>query len=307
MMEPILGAFTELVAKARREAPKIPYISNVTGTWITEAQATDPQYWATHLRQTVRCADGLGELLSDSGRIFLEVGPGQTMTALVHQHPASKSTASVIPSQSRAQSSNTAAPALLNAVGQLWAKGASIDWREFYGGDHHHHHRLRLPTYPFERKRFWVEPIKANGRRLRSATTNHEANAESKKLEDVEVRDGRDQPKDDRELIVTGLKNLFGELSGRNLSEVNGRTTFIEMGFDSLFLTQASITIEKKFEVRVAFRDLLDSLSTFDLLAAHLHATSSLTSLSKSLVAICKVYAPFLLGSSLCQQTSYSP
>jgi len=85
MMDPILGAFSELAAKTRRGAPKVPYISNVTGTWITEAKATDPEYWATHLRQTVRFSEGLVELLRDGGRILLEVGPGQTLTSLARR------------------------------------------------------------------------------------------------------------------------------------------------------------------------------------------------------------------------------
>ena len=82
MMEPILEPFIELVRKVKLNPPKIPYISNVTGTWITAAEATDPNYWALHLRQTVRFADGVEKLMQDSHPILLEVGPGRTLTTL---------------------------------------------------------------------------------------------------------------------------------------------------------------------------------------------------------------------------------
>jgi acyl transferase domain-containing protein len=82
MMEQILAAFTEQVAQINLGVPKIPYLSNVTGNWITAAEATDPSYWSKHMRQTVRFADGIQELLKKSARILLEVGPGRTLTTL---------------------------------------------------------------------------------------------------------------------------------------------------------------------------------------------------------------------------------
>ncbi len=88
MMEPILAPFIETVASVTRYAPRIPYVSNVTADWATEAQATNPQYWADHLRQGVRFADGVQFLLSQpEAPLLLEVGPGQTLTALARQHP----------------------------------------------------------------------------------------------------------------------------------------------------------------------------------------------------------------------------
>src|SRR5205807_3918230 len=82
MMQPIVESFTKQVRKVQLHAPKIPYISNVTGTWIAPEQATDPDYWSKHLRQTVRFADGIAELLKDTERVLLEVGPGQELNGL---------------------------------------------------------------------------------------------------------------------------------------------------------------------------------------------------------------------------------
>ncbi|MFQ5617142.1 MAG: type I polyketide synthase, partial [Anaerolineales bacterium] len=82
MMEPIISPFTEFVSQFRLQPPRIPFISNVTGNWITAGEATDPGYWASHLRQTVRFAQGVQELLIDPQRILLETGPGRTLTTL---------------------------------------------------------------------------------------------------------------------------------------------------------------------------------------------------------------------------------
>src|SRR5262249_8785529 len=87
MMDPILDPFTDLVRKVQLKPPNIPFISNLTGTWITPTQATDPVYWAQHLRGTVRFSDGAQQLLQEEGRILLEVGPGRTLNTLVQQQP----------------------------------------------------------------------------------------------------------------------------------------------------------------------------------------------------------------------------
>src|SRR5262249_5571816 len=87
VMEPILAPFAKMGESIPRQAPRIPFVSNVTGTWITEQQAMDPVYWATHLRQTVRFAAGLEELFR-AHPVLVEIGPGQTLANLARQHPA---------------------------------------------------------------------------------------------------------------------------------------------------------------------------------------------------------------------------
>ncbi|BAZ50645.1 beta-ketoacyl synthase [Nostoc sp. NIES-4103] len=155
MMEPILEPFIQLVRKVRLNSPKIPYISNVTGTWITAQEATDPNYWALHLRQTVRFADGVEKLMQDSHRILLEVGPGRTLTTLAKQHPYKDATL-ILSSLRHPQEQQSDVAFLLNTLGRLWLTGVEIDWSKFYTGEQHY--RVPLPTYPFERQRYWVEP-----------------------------------------------------------------------------------------------------------------------------------------------------
>jgi acyl transferase domain-containing protein/acyl carrier protein len=156
MMGPILEPFTELVKKITLNPPQIPYISNVTGTWITTEQATDPHYWARHLRQTVQFANGLGVLLKNSDGILLEVGPGRTLKTLATQHPDKTREQVVLSSIRHPQEQLSDVAFLLNALGKLWLAGAKIDWSGFY--THEQRHRLPLPTYPFERQRYWIDP-----------------------------------------------------------------------------------------------------------------------------------------------------
>src|SRR5262249_22549704 len=85
MMDAILEPFTAAVGKCRLKPPQIPYISNVTGTWIEAGQATDPTYWADHLRRPVRFAQGVRELAKEPERVLLEVGPGQTLSTFARQ------------------------------------------------------------------------------------------------------------------------------------------------------------------------------------------------------------------------------
>jgi acyl transferase domain-containing protein/thioesterase domain-containing protein/acyl carrier protein len=156
MMDPMLEAFHDHLAKVALRAPRIPYLSNVTGTWITAAEATDPFYWTRHLRNAVRFSDCLAELFSDPARVFLEVGPGQALTLLARQHPGRPKSSKVLSSSRHPQEQVADAMFLLNTVGQLWIAGQSIDWTVLHSGEEAR--RIPLPTYPFERQRYWIEP-----------------------------------------------------------------------------------------------------------------------------------------------------
>ncbi|MFL6262096.1 MAG: SDR family NAD(P)-dependent oxidoreductase [Thermoanaerobaculia bacterium] len=155
MMEPILEPFVQRFAGIRLQPPQIPYVSNVTGTWITPEEATDPAYWARHLRQAVRFADGVRELCAEPGRVLLEVGPGTTLATLVRQHPDAGSNRGVLSSLRHPKDRKEDLAVLLKTLGQLWLRGIAPDWSGFHAGERRR--RVPLPTYPFERQRYWVE------------------------------------------------------------------------------------------------------------------------------------------------------
>jgi len=155
MMEPVLEPFIEHVQQLPLHPPQIPYISNVTGTWITAEQATDPNYWARHLRQPVRFAEGLQHFLRDRSSILLEVGPGRTLSSLAKRHPDKTDEQILITSLRHPQDKGSDLDFLLNTLGQLWLAGVRVDWQGFYS--HQQRYRIPLPTYPFERQRYWID------------------------------------------------------------------------------------------------------------------------------------------------------
>ena len=259
MMDPVIAPFTEALQKVTLREPTIPYVSNVTARWITREQAVDPKYWAGHVRQTVRFADGLSELFKDSQMILLEVGPGQTLSTLARQHPARSPGQAVVSSFSAAKDPQLEVSAMLGALGKLWLAGVKVDW----AGCHAHQKRRRvpLPTYPFERKRFWAEPGgRAAVQPMAAPVTEKSfpvltsaAPAEKNTSSVAPTRKERLQ-----EIVISQLQ----ELSGRNRADIVPTHNFLEMGFDSLFLAQASQAFHKTIGIKVTFRQLLEEFPT---------------------------------------------
>jgi acyl transferase domain-containing protein len=155
MMDPVLRPFLQKAQGIRMSPPVIPFLSNVTGNWML---APDANYWSQHLRQTVRFAAGLSEVLKYPDLILLEVGPGQTLSTLARMHPSKSAAEQLIVSSVRSsQDQQPDEEFLLNTLGRLWLDGALVNWPEFYR--HARRRRIPLPTYPFERQRYWVGPV----------------------------------------------------------------------------------------------------------------------------------------------------
>jgi acyl transferase domain-containing protein/acyl carrier protein len=167
MMDPVLEAFAERVATMRLRPPRIPFVSNVTGDWITTEQATDPAYWGRHIRACVRFADAVSLLLATGADCFAEVGPGHALTNLVTEtatsqarHPSSRVLA--VPMLRAARDERNDLQVLLQGVGRLWSHGCLVDWRRFWA--HEERGRVHVPAYPYERESFWVNPVRAQPR-----------------------------------------------------------------------------------------------------------------------------------------------
>jgi acyl transferase domain-containing protein/acyl carrier protein len=162
MMDPVLADFSSALRGLNLRPPAIPFISNVTGDWISSSQAIDPDYWTRHLRETVRFADGLERLLRRPEAILLEIGPGRTLAGLARQHPQYSPSTPLVNVLRGSKEEREDFDILLHAVGRLWSEGVSFDWKAFYSRERRL--RLPLPTYPFERKRYWIEPAEPKGR-----------------------------------------------------------------------------------------------------------------------------------------------
>ncbi len=153
----IAANFAEMVARVPRNAPRIPFASNVTGDWITAAEATDPHYWALHMTRTVRFADGLRRLAEEKPDFLVEVGPN---SGLVTDREGFQRKISTMHKPGAKEESGNEDAVLMEALGSLWRAGAEINWGEVAERDARR--RIALPGYPFERKRYWIKPPVSN-------------------------------------------------------------------------------------------------------------------------------------------------
>ena len=155
MQQEIIEPFMRHAAQVTFCKPVIPFISNVTGTFITEQQACSPAYWAQHLLQTVQFGEGLQTLLSvKPDPLFIECGPGHSLSALLkQQQPA----ALPITLMRSIKQTGDDEKYFAKAIAVLWARGATINWRDYYGQEKRR--RVSLPTYSFEPV---VYPVEVN-------------------------------------------------------------------------------------------------------------------------------------------------
>jgi acyl transferase domain-containing protein/thioesterase domain-containing protein len=158
MLEPILPRYVAYLQSIPLSEPRIPIVSNLTGTWLTREQAIDPQYWGTHLRRTVLFADGIKTLLAEPRRALLEVGPGKTLSSLARQHSNAAPGQPMLSSLRHADEDVPDAAFFLTVFGRLWASGAVVDLEKIHDGETRR--RVSLPTYPFARQRYFIEPGK---------------------------------------------------------------------------------------------------------------------------------------------------
>jgi len=267
MMDPILESFAAVVASVKANAPTLPFLSNLKGTWIEANEATDPHYWARHLRSTVQFSAGLETLLTTPGRVLLEVGPGQTLSTLARRQPAARGKMTHEGSRIIACSP----PAgfrdaddqihLLEAVGRLWLAGAEPDCAALHPGPRQ---RVGLPTYAFQRQRCWVEPIQVDSTAslsqpeldLRTAPAQVSNAGNETPFSPVTALHQRPSlsceyvaPESATEIALTGIwVELFG------IAPIGRFDDFFELGGDSLLATRLTGIVRERlgFSVTIA-------------------------------------------------------
>jgi phthiocerol/phenolphthiocerol synthesis type-I polyketide synthase E len=176
LMDPVVPEFAEFLSHVELRRPQTPLLSNVTGSWMTAEEATDPAMWARQIRATVRFSDELDLILADPCRVLVEVGPGGTLTGSAIRHPMwSGGHRAVRLMRHQVQNRNDRDTFLL-ALGQLWAAGVDVDWTSLAAG---RPTLVSLPGYPFARQRHWVDPRKTIDWAEAPAETNGSAEASS--------------------------------------------------------------------------------------------------------------------------------
>ena len=257
MMEPILEPFAREVQRMKLGAPEIPFVSNVTGTWITPDQAMDPSYWADHLRRTVRFSDCLQELFQAPNRILLEVGPGRTLCTLARQHPEYATETMVLSSTRHPKEKQSDLAFILNTLGSLWLAGTPIDWSRFYTNERRR--RVSLPPYPFERKRYWIDARKQQGATaaaepIPAMEQESEPDTGTPSLPLESSGADSDAP---RNQVERSLAGLWQTLLGVNHLSIHDN--FFDVGGDSLLATRLFTQIGKAFGRKLPLDTIFDA------------------------------------------------
>jgi amino acid adenylation domain-containing protein len=261
MMEPVIGPFEAIIRSIPLSAPTLPIISTVTGKLLTAEEATSSTYWANHLRVTVRFADALQTLCHLYNPILLETGAGNVLTTLARQQATKTTAIASLP----AANSQTDTETILRALGQLWLSGAAIDWNAYYKDQKRR--KLSLPTYAFDRKRYWVEPRIAT-----PVTPPSVANEINNSPYQIPQHMPPETKRSRKESLVQKVKTILEDASGIEMNGVTPDMTFIEMGLDSLLLTQVALTLKKEFNLPITFRQLNEDYDNLDTLASFMEA-----------------------------------
>ncbi|WP_431784116.1 amino acid adenylation domain-containing protein [Streptomyces chumphonensis] len=260
MVEPMLEEFAAAVSALDLHEPQVPYAANRTGTWATAAEATDPEHWARHVREPVRFGDGIRLVTEQGPTVLVEAGPGTVLSALAR--PAARgrgaTALSCLPPAAE-DGERDEALRFTEALGRLWLAGVELDWERVQGGTGH---RIALPTHPFERRRYWIEPA---GGGARSAGLPEVTAPEPDTPDtpaplvlsgDLDPRPPLTtpytEPRDDRE---RRLADIWQELLG--VAPVGVHDNFMELGGHSLLAARVAERIKADLGAAVALRDLL--------------------------------------------------
>ena len=271
MVDPVIEPLRRQLEQVPLSAPSIPYVSCVSGTWIRPDEATSPDYWARHAREAVRFADGIGTVSADGACVLLELGPGNALSTLALQITRGRAIPVVSSMQSVERTANDL-DFVLEAVGRAWIAGITPDWTALHAEAPS---RLSLPTYPFERSRHWIDPP---GRIPTALDTPAPTQNQDGPMNDTPPAD---RTQDLRRLIAAILENLSGETP----ESLDAETTFLEMGYDSLFLTQVAQKLQGQTGVKITFRQLLGDYSNIPALAAFLDGSMPRVAAPKAAVA----------------------
>lgn len=283
LMDPAVGQLEKELEKISLHPPSIPIVSTVTGHSISDAEATSPRYWATQLRLPVKFSDAV-QNFQGSTDVLLEVGPREALTSLIVANVGASS--SVMAVASGLDGAADEYSRWLHAVGKLWQGGVVINWDALHAGNSPR--RVGLPSYPFQRQRYWIDSLPAvdglAGSRARSAeaSAGHESEGDAPEYSSGTGTEEVMTEKEPLQRLKSELAGLFEERSGEIITVDSFDTEFIALGFDSLFLTQAVSGIRSRFGVKLPFRRLMQDLSTIAALAEFLAAEVDMSEFSQA-------------------------
>jgi len=269
MLDPFLAEFKEGVSKIKLNPPVVPFVSNLSGTWIKNDEVVKPDYWVNQLRNTVRFSDGLSEVLKDSNIVFLEAGPGNTLSSLVRAHHERKNSHSVVSSLRHPQEVVSDYEYFLKSIGRLWIAGIDINWSLFRQGERRK--KVSLPTYAFDHQPYWIEP----GKLVQSQALQVDPLAKLKNLSDwfskpvwknsalAPIKEAEFASDNNVWLILSDQQDLGSELIAR-LRSFNQKIVVVSSGDTFVKNSEVSYVINAGAEEH--YSKLLNELSAENLL-----------------------------------------
>ena len=263
MMEEAAARYVEEVRKVKLKPGEIEYISNVTGKAARGEEMTEARYWGRQMRERVRFGDGIEELRKRPGVILLEVGPGEVLTKLVR--PGAQAAISTMRDPREERNDREY---LTNAIGKLWMAGVEIDWKSYYEGERRR--RVGLPTYPFERQRYWIEAGgggeesgggEAIGKRqdVKTAQVNAMADVTGGSASSYSrpiLPNAYVPPASDREKVIAAIWQM-----ALGVDEVGVDDNFFELGGDSLIAIQVISQLKEEFKIDIPVAGLYERLT----------------------------------------------
>ncbi|TWU67119.1 Polyketide synthase PksJ [Crateriforma conspicua] len=272
MMDPVVQPFQQFAEQFEFAKPNIPILSTVTGQWMTDHEATDPGYWANHLRAPVRFSSAIQRVWSEADgdpmRILLELGPRKTLSSLAKQHAASPKQQLVYPTLSDRADDQAEWSATTTAIARLWASGTDVNWSKLScsGAPRKKSAPVSIPTYSFDRERFFIDSPTVEEPPTTEATRSSVPSTQTTPPAQHATMNRLPQ-------LIERIHHVFENSSGFDVSEFSDDTTFFEMGLDSLVLTQTASSLTTEFETEVSFRQLLEGTVTVGSLAQWLDET----------------------------------
>lgn len=235
LMESIEEPFKAMFHNIKPGTPKIPIISNVTGTWLSDKEATDPNYWYKHLRQMVQFSKGIDLLLASKHPFFLEIGLGNSLSSFVRANDAHPE--HIVHTLPNHHQKNTDLYQLLYSLGFIWSNGMPINLKTLSKSGQKY---IALPTYAFQRKRYWVES--------ENQLDNPMDSLEDTQNTKIEVKNSIVPSS----LVEQKLVYLFGKTLGIDNIDVND--DFFDLGGHSLAAIKLVNDINKQFNTKLTIQ-----------------------------------------------------
>lgn len=254
MMDPAVAELKKVLETVEMHTPRIPIVSTVSGNWLKDSEAQSAEYWSAHTRATVHFADALKTLATDLDPVFLEAGPGNSSVTFAKQGGFDSVGIFSFPAGASALEELLT---VRNSIGKLWQHGISVDWEAVWPQSGP---LLQdLPTYAFNKKRYWVDARAIDAVQMQSTSMNDDTHFTlTETIQPAMTR---------KNLLINKIEEIIESASGISVAGSNPADNFVELGLDSLLLTQLAATLKKELSLPVTFRMLNDEYDSIEKLS----------------------------------------